>query len=37
MAAVLLVEGFLILPKGADERVVIDRPTTGKVSPKASA
>ncbi len=37
MAAVLLVEGFLILPKGADERVVIDRSSTGKVSPETSA
>jgi len=31
MAVALLVEGFLILPKSTDERVVIDRSTTGKV------
>ncbi len=36
MALALLVEGFLILPKGADERVVINRSTTGKVSSEAN-
>ncbi|MDC0143701.1 BatA domain-containing protein [Verrucomicrobia bacterium] len=32
MAMALLVEGFLILPKSTDERVVVSRPTTGKVA-----
>ena len=32
MALALLVEGILILPKGADERVEIQRSATGKVS-----
>ena len=32
MAVVLLVEGFLILPKSTDERVVISRPAAGKVA-----
>ncbi len=31
MAIALLVEGFLILPKNTDERVVINRSSTGKV------
>ncbi|MBC8324294.1 MAG: BatA domain-containing protein [Verrucomicrobia subdivision 3 bacterium] len=35
MAVALLVEGFLILPKSTDERVVISRPTTGKVTAEA--
>ena len=32
MALALLIEGILILPKGADERVEIQRSATGKVS-----
>jgi hypothetical protein len=36
MAVALLVEGFLILPKSTDERVVINRPTTGKVATEAN-
>jgi hypothetical protein len=36
MAVALLVEGFLILPKSTDERVVISRPTTGKVATEAN-
>ena len=36
MAIALLVEGFLILPKSTDERVVINRPTTGKVATEAN-
>ena len=34
MALALLIEGFLILPKSADERVEIQTSTTGKVQPQ---
>ncbi len=36
MALALLVEGFLILPKSTDERVVISRSDTGKVAPETT-
>ncbi|SVD52068.1 uncharacterized protein METZ01_LOCUS404922, partial [marine metagenome] len=34
MAMALLIEGILILPKGADERVEIQTTTSGKVAAK---
>ena len=37
MALALLIEGILILPKGADERVEIQTAASGKVSSKEGA